>query len=94
MGYGLCTGFSFWTSKIVIMFPGIVRLFGTFWMFLDCSVCFLELNWMFPGVLLIFFWRCTGCFLEMYRISPGVELMSAETLKHSFAGVKLDCSKA
>ena len=88
MGYVVCTGFSFWTSRIVIMFP------GTFWMFLDCSVCFLELNWMFPGVLLNFFWRCTGCFLEMYRISPGVELMSAETLKHSFAGVKLDCSKA
>jgi hypothetical protein len=48
---------------------------------------------MFPGVLLDFSWRCTGCFLEMYRISPGVVLMSAE-LKHNFAGVKLDWSKA
>ena len=66
-----------------------VKLFVTFWMFLDCFVCFLELKWMFPGVVLDVSWSCTGHFLGLYYIFLELYWMSDE-LKRIWTGVKMD----
>ena len=59
MGFGVCTGFSFWTSKIVIMFPGICK---AIWYFLDVPGLFC----VFPGVEVDVSWSCTVVFLEFF----------------------------
>ena len=85
VGYGLCTGISFWISRIVIKFPGIVwKFLDLFWYFLDVpgTGYFLQLYWKFPGVVLDDSWSCTVCFLELYWMS--------DEWKCSWTGVKLD----